>query len=172
MSSWKSKNIKSIKNLKGFKSKKPIGNSQSKIIRTTKSVDDIFIQKKIYNIDRSKQYKICIQIDNNLYKQKNISNINELIIEYENFVSLKQISNSNLFLSKLREMRYNDQYNEELDIHFVDLMSRLIKYLTLFHDTAVEAFFDLVIHTKKDELINTLVPFYLMNFNKKYYDYI
>ena len=172
MSSWKNKNIKSFKNLKGFNKQKPIGNSQSKIIKNTKPIDDIFIQKKIYNLDRSKQYKICSQIDNNLYKQKDISDMNELITEYENFVALKQISNSNLFLSKLREMRYNNQYNEELDIHFIDLMSRLIKYLTLFHDTAVEAFFDLVINTKKDELINTLVPFYLLNFNKKYYDYI
>ena len=158
--------------MSSWKSRKPISSGQSGSIKKQKSVDEIIIQQKIYNLDRRKQYKICAQIDDNLYKQKNISNMNELISAYENFVSIKRLSNGSVFLKKLREMRYQNQFNSQLDIHLVDLMSRLIKFLTLFHDTAVEAFFDLFVQTKNDELINTLVPFYLMNFNKKYYDYI
>ena len=170
MSSWKSS--RNIKKFINFKNRKPIGNSQSVLIKKPNSINELFVQKKIYNLDQSKQYKICIQIDDNLNKQKDISDMNELITAYEYFISTKRLSNGSSFLKKLRELRYYNQHDEQLDINLVDLMSRLIKFLSLFHDTAVEAFFDLFVQTKKEDLIKTIIPFYLMNFNKKYYDYI
>ena len=112
--------------MSSWKSRKPISSRQSGSIKKQKSVDEINIQQKIYNLDRRKQNKICAQIDDNLYKQKNISNMNELISAYENFVSIKRLSNGSVFLKKLREMRYQNQFNSQLDIHLVDLMSRLI----------------------------------------------
>ena len=159
--------------MSSWKGKKPIGNSQSSYIRQQRPVDEITLQQKIYNIDRRKQYKIASQIDNNLYNQTNITDLNSLINEYEKFFSKNIVSNKNEFFNKLKQLRYQSNlYSEQFDINLIDLLGRLLKFLSLFQSTAVEDFCDLFITTKIDDLVNTLVPFYLMNFNKKYYDYI
>lgn len=160
--------------MSSWKRKKPIGNFQSSYVKRYEPDNEIISQVSLYSYDRRAQYKSAVEIDDNIYDNEFFDNINELVEGYEKLFSRLQLDNSGQFINKMRQFRYNENllYHESLDIYFVDLFGRLIKFVSLYNDTALESFCDLFITTKNEKIIETFNPFYLMNFNKKYYGYI
>ena len=160
--------------MSSWKRKKPIGNFQSSYVRRYYPENEIIQEESLYSYDKRSQYKVVTNIDDSIYQQLNITTINELIEEYENFFNNSGCSRSSEFGNKLRSFRYNKKilYSDVFDVNFVDLFRRLLKFIKMYNNIALESFCELFISTPDNNIIDTFLSFYLMNFNKKYYDYI
>ena len=161
-----------------WKKKKTYGNDQEPIKKNLENnVENLLLSRHyIRNNCVKKDYKKFTKIDDNIFKKKNIENFEDVLNEYLNFIDNTNIDYEikGKFKSKFRSLRNSTKlYNCTTDIHFIDLFSRLLKFIKLYNKHTLEAFLLTFVETPySNNFLNLFTNYYLANFNNLYYDKI